>query len=253
MRREIEFLLKMDGFNAYQGFQDLQKNIFLNDDLDMRFTKNDFIDLFACILLYHQIIENMMKSLLVNYNYYNEFRNYPKKVTKIKIPNGYAKKMNLIKKFRSDFQFDSVIEFTDKCFWFNKIRNQLAHCATHIEQKDIVDKMNKAKEVYHRIRDIYIDISFSIVEKIKKGTKNFTEFLVPVENFLDDRKALGSYICENFEILDRHFNSIAVSIYIHLYNEEHKREKLDEDYFWGLMEFENIEKKEALIFLHILE
>jgi hemolysin activation/secretion protein len=46
MTNEIQFMIEMRQFPLYAGLPNLQTSIFLQDDLDDRFTHNDYIDLF---------------------------------------------------------------------------------------------------------------------------------------------------------------------------------------------------------------
>lgn len=216
MTNEIQFLIEMRQFPLYAGFPNLQTSIFLQDDLDDRFTHNDYIDLLASTLLYHQIVENMLQSLMTQYYYLEKFNLYPHSKKEVEIPNGFWEKLNLLKDLED--RFDCKKEFIRKCSWLNKLRNDLAHKFIHMNREELISKMNTTKKVYHRIRDIYASNTFRIYNQVQSQSKNYMDYICYKKDYSIDITEIGDIIKRDWDGFYYEDYGIYISLYVFLYN-----------------------------------
>lgn len=251
MKKEIKFLIEMDRFTKYEGFSDLQINILLQDDIDERFKKNDFIDLVACILLYHQIIDNMLTSLIIQNKYIVKLNRYPKNIGEIKIPKNFAKKVEFLKKRQDILGCTHIRQFLIECRKINHLRNEVAHEFVKCKREDITYKLNKVKERYHYIQELYQFISTEAYNMLKDKIWNFEKYLRPSTYTDKDKEELRKYILQNYDEMNLFSNSIAMGIYIYLYKEEFDIKINNIDEFWDEVLHGRIQKEEILGLLHI--
>lgn len=248
MTKEIQFLIKMKQFKLYEGFPNLQTAIFLQDDLDDRFTHNDYIDLLASTLLYHQIVENMLKSLLTQCYYLDIFNLYPIEKQQEKIPKYFRKKLNLLK---VKDEFDNKEEFLTKCSELNTLRNNLAHKFIDMNRDELVSNMNIIKKIYHRIRDIYVSNTFRIYNYIQNISDDYSNYVRREQDYLEDIIEIGNIIMRKWDEFYYDDYGIYISIYVYLYNRINPEDSLDINYILEEIHYSHLKKEDVFRYLRI--
>lgn len=70
MKESLSIIIEACEYSVYYGLDDtLHSLIMIQDEIDDRFKKNEYIDLIACTLLYHQMVEKFIQSLIKQFEF----------------------------------------------------------------------------------------------------------------------------------------------------------------------------------------
>lgn len=163
---------EMQSFDLYQGLNN--KIIMMEDRIDNRFYINDLFDLVSCTLLYHQLIECMMYSLLIHFKYLDELINNKLSDEKNISIDGFANILKKIKKIKYVEFFEEKEELVKVCNKINKLRNKMAHGIINYEEKEMIRKMNEVKNIYHYIQNMYQTVSIRIFNYVHNEINDFS-------------------------------------------------------------------------------
>ena len=105
----IELMLEIADMDMYYGLgNNLNRIIRIEDMVNTRFD-NDYFDLLSAMLIYHQIVEELMKSLIAIGNFNTRLNLFPQKMPiKIKFDREFYK---LVKRVRRGVEFENKEEF----------------------------------------------------------------------------------------------------------------------------------------------
>ena len=155
----------------YKLGEDVKSLILLQDEVDDRFKTNDYINLIACTILYHQIVDKFIESLI----YQRVFLLGSRIQSKVIIDSSYSKKLNKLEKMINEFgtYFDHDELFIEKARCFNDLRNEVAHHAIKTDNREVINKMNLVRKDYHLLQNIYQTASIDIYNSINSKRKSF--------------------------------------------------------------------------------
>lgn len=240
MQKEIKFFVDMSKFDLYKGFENISDYILMQDRIDEMSVGNDYFYLMVCTLLYHQIVDNMLHSLLIQAYYVDRLEAYPELVKKDKIPERFATKNKRLATVK--FSFASKDEFIKKAKQINDFRNAFAHKAIKIE-KNVPCSISEVRKLYHEIEEIYLNVSINVYNKIaEETTDRIKSYLSNSQQ--NDLKYLGEYILREWKNIDVDMmGSIIYELYIELYNKENEQNKIDYSALWNEFTFGKMSKK----------
>ena len=167
-------LEKMKKFDLYQGMDKLNDVIMMQDEVDDRFVENDLIELLSCTMIYHQIVECMIHSLLIHYEYIKALEKNSYMKSKYRNIKGFGRLKNEIEKLNFGDFFENKKEFLKECGELNKLRNKLAHEIIGNNHGKLIAEINKVKTVYHNIQSIYQTTAVKIFNYIHKQIDDFS-------------------------------------------------------------------------------
>lgn len=138
----------------------------LEDSIDERFRENDLISLISSTLVYHQLIESMMYSLLIHFKYLEDIKNDSVSNKNLKKLNRFTEVLGKVKELDNNELFEEKEEFVEKCSKINKLRNKLAHEIIKSNEKNLIKKVNEVNELYHEIQHLYETVAKRIFDYI---------------------------------------------------------------------------------------
>lgn len=125
MRTILERFIAASKYSIYYGIDDSLKSLIqLQDEIDERFARDDYIDLITFTLLYHQMVEKFIESLILQYDfsiyirkgykidsltdYY--YKKNPKRIKKYLMTNTFSFKRNCLDDLAHNNGFNSRIQ-----------------------------------------------------------------------------------------------------------------------------------------------
>ncbi len=272
MRTILERYIAASKYSIYYGLDDsLTSLVQLQDEIDDRFKKNEYIDLITCTLLYHQMAEKFIESLILQHDssifitkgYSNDslteyfYKNNPKRVKKYMTINTFSFKRKCLDNLvhNNGYKFKDATDFLNKSKYLNDVRNNIAHAAIRNDQKEVIHKLNRIKGYYHRIKEIYITATFDAYHNIIAWMNEQIRDESTISCFSkDDLDQLAVYIRENFNSFD-HLESKGwntIELYEKVYNNIHSsHEIIDLDYILRGYVYECLSEEETLKLLRL--
>ena len=219
----IELMLEIADMDMYYGLgNNLNRIIRIEDMVNTRFD-NDYFDLLSAMLIYHQIVEELMKSLIAIGNFNTRLNLFPQKMPiKIKFDREFYK---LVKELEEGVEFENKEEFISLIKKFNRNRNIVAHKIIRDEnfETEYLKELENTKDEYEKIQHIYASVALNFFNYVNKNLNKISRYIDYSKNYHEDLKQL-----ESKEIEDRYsieaVNSVkkAVRMYLNSRVEERK-------------------------------
>ncbi len=192
MEYEVELMLKVADMSFYHGIRsNLTSLIKLQDEVDKRFNE-DFFDLLSATLLYHQIIEILLESLVSINEFNSQLNLFPQKVNQ----NHFRRRSfyQLIQQVKKCYEFERKNEFIVLAEEFNQKRNRIVHRTLKedvIKEKSI-NELKNIKNMYHCIQKIYQDTATSFFDYVDANFTNTSMYLKPDKDYSRDLDFLSN-------------------------------------------------------------
>lgn len=196
MRDVAEMFLKASEYKTYYKLDEtLHSMILLQDEIDDRFVKNEYVDLIACTLLYHQMVEKFMYSLIEQGQFRKQlFYGSPKRYKNK--ADTFSTKCNLLRMVVQDgYFFEESKTFIKMANKLNRIRNEIAHSAIRNDKEKIIFKLNEVKENYHKLQEIYQRASVKTFDDVIEWMKSLVNS--EQDYSCDDLEKIRAYILDN--------------------------------------------------------
>lgn len=168
----INVFKRMQNFDLYQRLDN--KVIKFQDRIDDIFCEDDLFNLTSCTLVYHQLIECMMNSLIIHFVYLDELLSDKISNENSTRIDGFAKTLEKVKEIDNIEFFKEKDEFIEECYKINKLRNVLAHEIIKCDENEIIRRMNEVKNIYHSIQHMYQTIAIRIFNFIHNDIDDFS-------------------------------------------------------------------------------
>lgn len=181
----IELMLEIADMDMYYGLgNNLNRIIRIEDMVNTRFD-NDYFDLLSAMLIYHQIVEELMKSLIAIGNFNTRLNLFPQKMPiKIKFDREFYK---LVKELEEGVEFENT------------------------------------KDEYEKIQHIYASVALNFFNYVNKNLNKISRYIDYSKNYDEDLKQLESKEIEDRYSIEA-VNSVkkAVRMYLNSRVEERK-------------------------------
>ena len=173
-----ELIDKISDRNQWPSFDRPEHLEQLNQLADEMLEKQTMEGAFASLLIYQQIVEEMIRLLLMQHDFYMQLVMYPAEVKAIKRTRGMFGR--LIEDLKNTFTLDeSKEEFIDLANQINSVRIELVHGLTKVSTTDdIVPKVRECKTRFDCAFTIFIEIRDSFQLSFKDFKKSRDEWAV---------------------------------------------------------------------------
>ena len=148
-------------------------------EAEIMFSKNTIEGYISSMIIYHQIIDELIKILIKCSRYYIQLRLFPYKINKRITKRNLTK--NLLEELTNLLLNPKIELFIKKCYELNELRNKTVHRL--ITVKSVKSTLVQCKKVKRLFKEI-----FKLFEKI------FHEILISMQNkeyFKNVEKSLG--------------------------------------------------------------
>ena len=148
-------------------------------EAEIMFSKNTIEGYISSMIIYHQIIDELIKILIKCSRYYIQLRLFPYKINKRNTKRKLTR--NLLEELKNLLLNPKIELFINKCYEFNELRNKTVHRLITVKSvKSTLYQCKKVKNLYNEI--------FKLFDKV------FSEILKSMQNkeyYNDIEKALG--------------------------------------------------------------
>ena len=151
----------------------------IEDEAEILFNKNTIEGYISSMIIYHQLMDELIKMLINCSRYYIQLRLFPYKINKRITKRKLTK--NLLEELTNLLLNPKIELFINKCYEFNELRNKTVHRL--ITVKSVKSTLVQCKKVKRLFKEI-----FKLFEKI------FHEILISMQNkeyFKNVEKSLG--------------------------------------------------------------
>jgi|GEM_PF-863900 hypothetical protein len=151
----------------------------IEDEAEILFNKNTIEGYISSMIIYHQLMDELIKMLINCSRYYIQLRLFPYKINKRITKRKLTK--NLLEELTNLLLNPKIELFIKKCYELNELRNKTVHRL--ITVKSVKSTLVQCKKVKRLFKEI-----FKLFEKI------FHEILISMQNkeyFKNVEKSLG--------------------------------------------------------------
>ena len=141
---------------------------YLRYEANTMFNKNTVEGYISSMIIYHQLIEEMIKMLINFSSNHIQLKIFPYKIEKRNLKGKLFK--NLLEEFKKLLLTPKIELFIDKSYKFNELRNITVHRSITVKSvKSTFIQCKKVKKLFGEIFDLYVDISNEFIELWKSG------------------------------------------------------------------------------------
>lgn len=180
LSKEVQLLFMMTDIFMYEGFENLQNVIELQDEI--KSSENNLCAIIAKAFCYEQIIEQMVNSLYIQDILWKRvvYKNVDYNET-------ISKKYYIrLKEMKHLMNFQRLNEFKKCCNNFRKVRNLFAHNLVNYKIDMLVNNYKDLDALYEKIYEIYSEQNLTFVNGISQKLEHPVDFLICGKSYLAD-------------------------------------------------------------------
>ncbi len=189
---ELELIFDLMDNDPYLGFENLKNIIDYHDELS-EIKEPLYTDVLASAIIYQQLVEKLLLSLINKNEIYTKVKNFPSKYI-VKSLN-IKQFGNVIKMAKGIYNFENKDKLINHCNRLNKIRIQMAHYITEIKRLQLIEYYSEIKKLYSEIFEVcqkeIFDFANNIHDKLMKPE---TYMISPIDNYVKDKLELYSVL-----------------------------------------------------------